>query len=71
MGTRSRLTTRALPLMSVEKGFARHFTFYKNYLGFAYDVEGRPTTVSTSPDSPSPSQHHESKIAAIHGWHES
>lgn len=30
-----------LPLMNVFKGFARHFTFYRNYLGFTFDPEGR------------------------------
>ncbi len=31
----------SLPLMNVHSGFTRHFTFYKNYMGFAFDPEGR------------------------------
>jgi hypothetical protein len=34
-------TAVVLPLMKVHEGFTRHFTFYKNYLGFAFDPEGR------------------------------
>ena len=41
MGTYSEYDSGVLPLMSVHKGFARHFQFYKNYLGFTYDPEGR------------------------------
>jgi hypothetical protein len=41
MGTYSDYDTGVLPLMSIEKGFAKHFTFYKNYLGFGFDPEGR------------------------------
>lgn len=41
MGTYSDYDTGHLPLMSVYKGFAKHFTFYKNYLGFDFDPEGR------------------------------
>jgi hypothetical protein len=41
MGTYSDYDTGPLPLMSVYKGFAKHFTFYKNYLGFTFDPEGR------------------------------
>jgi hypothetical protein len=41
MGTYSEYDSGSLPLMSIHKGFARHFTFYKNYLGFAFDPEGR------------------------------
>ncbi len=33
--------TGSLPLMSVDPAFQRHFTFYKNYLGFSFDTEGR------------------------------
>ena len=41
MGTYSEYDSGPLPLLSVYKGFTRHFTFYKNYLGFDYDLEGR------------------------------
>jgi hypothetical protein len=41
MGTYSVYDKGPLPLMSVYKGFAKHFTFYKNYLGFDFDPEGR------------------------------
>ncbi|GIM29979.1 hypothetical protein CPJCM30710_26450 [Clostridium polyendosporum] len=41
MGTYSVYDSGSLPLMSVHKGFVRHFNFYKNYLGFAFDPEGR------------------------------
>lgn len=41
MGTYSEYDSGTLPLMSVHKGFAKHFTFYKNYLGFDFDPEGR------------------------------
>lgn len=41
MGTYSEYDSGALPLMSVHAGFGKHFTFYKNYLGFDYDPEGR------------------------------
>jgi len=40
-GTYSEYDSGMLPLMRVHKGFARHFTFYKNYLGFNFDSEGR------------------------------
>jgi len=55
MGTYSDYDKGTLPLMSVHKGFARHFTFYQNYLGFGFDPEGRkygeykPTFVCTPP----------------------
>jgi hypothetical protein len=41
MGTYSEYDTGRLPLMHVEPGFARHFKFYENYLGFKFDPEGR------------------------------
>lgn len=42
IGTYSEYDTGvSLALMNVHKGFARHLTFYKNYLGFAFDPEGR------------------------------
>jgi hypothetical protein len=41
MGTYSEYDKGPRPLMHVDKGFARHFTFYKNYLGFSFDPEGR------------------------------
>lgn len=42
MGTYSDYDTGPLPLMHVyTKGFAKHFQFYKNYLGFSLDPEGR------------------------------
>lgn len=41
MGTYSEYDKGALPLMNVHSGFQRHLTFYKNYLGFTYDPEGR------------------------------
>jgi hypothetical protein len=41
MGTYSEYDKGPLPLMHVHKGFTRHFTFYKNYLGFAFDPEGK------------------------------
>lgn len=41
MGTYSEYDKGRLPLMHVYKGFARHFTFYKNYMGFSFDKEGR------------------------------
>jgi hypothetical protein len=41
MGTFSDYDKGPLPLMSVNKGFSEHFTFYKNYLGFEFDPEGR------------------------------
>jgi hypothetical protein len=41
MGTYSEYEKGPRPLMFVHKGFARHFTFYKNYLGFDFDPEGR------------------------------
>src|SRR5918994_3373013 len=41
-GTYADYDSGSLPLMHVyTKGFARHFTFYKNYLGFNFDPEGR------------------------------
>jgi hypothetical protein len=41
MGTYSEYDTGHLALMRVEPSFTRHFTFYKNYLGFNFDPEGR------------------------------
>jgi hypothetical protein len=41
MGTYSARDSGTLPLWHVYKGFAKHFTFYKNYLGFEFDPEGR------------------------------
>lgn len=41
MGTYSEYDSGPIPLMHVHKGFARHFQFYKNYLGFGFDPEGR------------------------------
>jgi hypothetical protein len=55
MGTYSDYDQGSLPLMSVHKGFARHFAFYQNYLGFGFDPEGRkygeykPAFVCTPP----------------------
>lgn len=55
VGTYAEYDSGALPLMSVHRGFARHFTFYKNYLGFSFDPERRgygayrPDRVCTSP----------------------
>lgn len=31
----------SLPLMNISRRFMRHFAFYKNYLGFSFDPEGR------------------------------
>jgi len=41
MGTYSSYDAGPLALMSVDSSFARHFTFYRNYLGFSFDPEGR------------------------------
>lgn len=41
IGTYSELDAGTLPLMRVHTGFAKHFNFYKNYLGFSFDPEGR------------------------------
>jgi len=41
MGTYSEYDTGPLPLMNVYKNFGPHFTFYKNYMGFSFDPEGR------------------------------
>ena len=41
MGTHSEYDKGHLPLMHVHKGFTPHFTFYKSYLGFDFDPEGR------------------------------
>lgn len=41
MGTFSEYDTGPMPLMHVAPGFARHFRFYANYLGFTFDAEGR------------------------------
>lgn len=41
LGTYSEYDSGKLPLMHVHGGFTRHFTFYKNYLGFDFDSEGR------------------------------
>jgi hypothetical protein len=41
LGTYSEYDSGRFPLMHVHKGFKRHFKFYKNYLGFNFDPEGR------------------------------
>jgi hypothetical protein len=41
MGTYSDYDKGFLPLMSIYKGFAKHIAFYKNYLAFDFDPEGR------------------------------
>jgi hypothetical protein len=41
IGTYSEYDIGPLPLMHVYNGFGRHFRFYKNYLGFAFDPERR------------------------------
>ena len=41
IGTYAEYDTGRLPLMHIYRGFARHFAFYKNYLGFNFDPEGR------------------------------
>jgi hypothetical protein len=41
IGTYSEYDSGALPLMHVHRGFTRHFRFYRNYLGFTFDPEGR------------------------------
>jgi hypothetical protein len=41
MGTYSEYDSGSLPLMHVHRGFGRHFRFYRNYLGFSFDPEGR------------------------------
>jgi len=35
------------PLMSVDAGFSAHFAFYKNYLGFSFDPDGRHYAIYT------------------------
>ncbi|WP_240373992.1 hypothetical protein [Bacillus piscicola] len=41
LGTYSIYEKGRLPLLKVDGSFRRHFTFYKNYLGFDFDPEGR------------------------------
>ena len=41
IGTYSEPDTGRLPLMHINKGFGRHFAFYKNYFAFAFDPEDR------------------------------
>ncbi|MFB7494520.1 hypothetical protein ACFC09_07395 [Streptomyces sp. NPDC056161] len=41
VGTYAEPDTGPRPLMHINSGFSRHFTFYKNYFGFAFDPEGR------------------------------
>ncbi|MES1240950.1 MAG: hypothetical protein ABUT39_04965 [Acidobacteriota bacterium] len=41
MGTYADYDAGPLRLMSIFKGFARHFKFYQSYLGFGFDPEGR------------------------------
>jgi hypothetical protein len=41
LGTYSEYDTGRLPLMHVRRQFGAHFRFYKNYLGFDLDPEGR------------------------------
>lgn len=41
LGTYSEYDVGGDKLMNVHSGFTAHFTFYKNYLGFALDPEGR------------------------------
>lgn len=41
LGTYSQYDQGPLPLMSVDPSFGRHFAFYRNYFGFAFDPEGR------------------------------
>jgi len=33
--------------MSVDAGFSAHFAFYKNYLGFSFDPDGRHYAIYT------------------------
>lgn len=47
MGTYSEYDSGKLPLMSVSKLFTRHFTFYKNHLGYSFDKEGRKYGIYT------------------------
>ncbi len=55
VGTYAEYDSGLLPLMNVHNGFVRHFTFYRNYLGFSFDPEGRryaeysPAFVCTAP----------------------
>jgi hypothetical protein len=41
LGTYADYDTGGDHLMNVYSGFTAHFTFYKNYLGFSFDPEGR------------------------------
>lgn len=41
LGTYAEYDTAGDRLMNVYSGFTAHFTFYKNYLGFTFDPEGR------------------------------
>ena len=41
LGTYAEYDSGGDHLMNVHSGFTGHFTFYKNYLGFAFDPEGR------------------------------
>lgn len=41
LGTYAEYDTAGDHLMNVYSGFTAHFTFYKNYLGFTFDPEGR------------------------------
>lgn len=41
LGTYSEYDVGGDKLMNVHGGFTAHFTFYKNYLGFTFDPEGR------------------------------
>ncbi|WP_158738014.1 hypothetical protein [Alteribacillus sp. YIM 98480] len=41
LGTYSIYEKGRLPLLKIEGAFKRHFKFYKNYLGFDFDPEGR------------------------------
>ena len=41
LGTHAEYDSAGDRLMNVYSGFTAHFTFYKNYLGFAFDPEGR------------------------------
>ncbi len=57
MGTYSEYDSGTLPLMNVYKGFAKHLTFYQNYLGFKLDPEGRrygeyPPRLTCTPPGP-------------------
>ncbi|KQX61746.1 hypothetical protein [Angustibacter sp. Root456] len=45
LGTYAEYDTGGDRLMHVHGGFTAHFTFYKNYLGFSFDPEGRKYAV--------------------------